>query len=116
MVPGRDFPVTDGVPNQDRHEIGDQRSSGKLDQLRVHRVSRGMVPAAADPEQNLPSRRNAGEPPIGPIDDCPRDRRVAEERGPQLLLRGTRVGAEGARDDLGEMLVRAWARAIRHKA
>src|SRR5450759_5303556 len=62
-----------------------------------------------------PSRRNAGEPPIGPIDDRLRDRRVAEERAPELSLRGERVFAEGARDDFGEVLVRARARAIRHK-
>ena len=111
-----EFAVTNGVANQDRHEIGGQRSSGKLDELGVGRVSRGMVRAVADPEKNLPSRRNADEPPIGPVDDRLRDRRVAEERGPELSLRGERVGTEGAPDDLGEVLVRARARAIRLEA
>jgi len=72
-----------------------------------------MVRAVTDPEENLPSRRNAGESAIGPIDHRLRDGRVAEERGPQLSLRGERVGAEGARDDRGQVLVRARARAIR---
>ena len=77
------------------------------------RVACRVVRAVPNPEQHGLARGGAGEPPVGPVDDGARDRSVAEKRGAKPALGGVRIGAEGARDDLGEVLVGAGARAIR---
>ncbi len=71
-----------------------------------------VVRAVPDPEQHGLARGGTGEPLVDPVGDGARDRSVAEERGTKPALSGVRISAEGARDDLGEMLVGAGARAI----
>ena len=77
------------------------------------RIACRLVRAVPNPEQHGLARGGDAEPAVGPVDDGARDRSVAEKRGAKPALGGVRIGSEGARDDLGEVLVGAGARAIR---
>src|SRR5581483_10210301 len=80
--------VADRVADEDRGEPGGDRPAGERDQLAVDRVSRRVMRAVADPDEDLLARGDAGEPPIDPVGDRWRRRFVAEKGGAELPLRG----------------------------